>query len=94
MKTRGSLPYSQQPVIVPYPEPLQSSRLLHKLLPSHQSKYFPPIYAKVSQVVCTHQAGTPARIWFEFVTSHSHQISLLSTAFCSQTCLICLIILV
>jgi hypothetical protein len=41
-------------------------------LPSYQSKYFPPIYAKVSQVVCTNQAGTPARIWFEFVTCPMH----------------------
>ena len=68
MKAGGSLPYSQQPVTEPYPEPLQSSRLLHKILPSHQSKYFPPIYAKVSQVVSTHQAGTLARIWYECIT--------------------------
>ena len=68
MSTRGSLPYSQHPVTEPYPEPPKSNRLLHNLLPSHHSKYFPPIYAKVSQVVCTHQAGTLARSWYEFVT--------------------------
>jgi hypothetical protein len=86
METRGSLPYLQQPVTEPYPEPLKSSRFLQNQLPSHQRKYFPPIYAKVSQVVCTHQAGTLARIWYEFIIlPRSRQISLLSTALWSQT---------
>ena len=51
MEPKGSLPQSQVPTTCPYPEPFRSSPYPHIPLPEDPSKYYPPIYAWVSQVV-------------------------------------------
>ena len=50
MKPEGTLSHSQVPTTCPYPEPARSSPYPHILLPEDPPKYYPPIYAWVSQV--------------------------------------------
>ena len=51
MEPEGSLPHAQVPATRLYPEPARSSPYPHIPLPEDPSKYYPPIYAWVSQVV-------------------------------------------
>jgi len=51
MEPEGSLPHSQVPATRPYPETARSNPYPHIQLPDDPSKYDPPIYAWVFQVV-------------------------------------------
>ena len=59
MEPDGSLPHSQVPANCPYPEPALSSPWPQIPLPEHPSYYYPPIYARVSQVVSFPQISLP-----------------------------------
>ena len=62
MEPEGSLLHSQVPTTFPYPEPVWSSPYPHIQLPEDPSKYYPPIYACVSQVVSFSQVSPPKPI--------------------------------
>jgi len=49
MEPEGSLSHSQVPANCPYPKPARSSPYSHILLPEGTS-YYPPIYARASQM--------------------------------------------
>ena len=51
MEPDVSLPHWQVPATCPFPEPARSSPHPHIPLPEDPSKYYPPIYSWVSQVV-------------------------------------------
>ena len=59
MEPDGSLPHSQVPATCPYHEPARSSPYPHIVLPEDPSKYYPTIYAWVSQVVSFPQVSPP-----------------------------------
>ena len=59
MEPEGSLPHSQVPAICPYPEPAQPSPFPHIPLPADPSQYYPPNYARVSQVVSFPHVSPP-----------------------------------
>ena len=59
MEPEGSLPCSKVPATCPYPEPPRSRPYPHILLPEDLSKYYPPIYAWVSQVASFPQVSPP-----------------------------------
>jgi hypothetical protein len=58
MELGGSLPNSQEPATCSYPEPAQSSPCPIPLL-EDPLKYYPAIYAWVSQVVAFPQVSPP-----------------------------------
>jgi len=60
MEPEGSLPQSQMPAICPYPEPARTSPYSHIPLPEDPSYFYPPIYARVSQVV-SYPSGFPTK---------------------------------
>ena len=51
MEPDGSLPHSQDLSTCPYPESVRSNQCPHIPLPENPSKYYPPIYAWVFEVV-------------------------------------------
>jgi len=59
MEHKGSLPHSQVPTNCPYPEPARSSSHPQIPLPEYPFEYYPPIYARFSQVVSFHQVSPP-----------------------------------
>ena len=59
MEPEGSSSQSQVLATCPYPEPAQSTPYPHIQLPDDPSQYFPPIYARVSQVVSFPQVSPP-----------------------------------
>jgi hypothetical protein len=59
VEPEGSLPHSQVPSTCPYPEPVRSSPYPHIPIPDDPSKYYPPIYVRVSQVNSFPQVSPP-----------------------------------
>ena len=59
MEPEDLLPLSQVPATCPSPEPVRSSPYPQIPLPEDPSKYYPPVYAWVSQVVSFHHFSPP-----------------------------------
>ena len=77
MEPEGSLLHSQVPATCPYPEPAGSSPYPHIPLPEYPSKFYPPIYVWVLQVVSFPQVSTPkpcTRLSFPPYALHSPPI--------------------
>jgi len=63
MEPESSLPHSQVTANRPYPEPARSSPYPHISLPGDLSKYYPPIYARVFQVVSFSQVSNTKTLY-------------------------------
>ena len=57
MEPDSSLPHSQDLSTCPYPEPDRSSQCPHIPLPKDPSKYYPPTYAWVFEVISLPQVS-------------------------------------
>jgi len=68
MEPEGSLPHSQVPANCPYPEQDQFSPFPNIPLPDDQSKYYPPIYPWILQVVSFSQ---DARVYASTSSPHA-----------------------